>query len=178
MNTMRRRNQYAGSCKVCGADVPAGAGWLYSLTYGPKARARRSGSFPKFVKCDRCHGLKAVRKSDLPENRPAPLPTIGVTEIRAGRLEVGVEKRRYSGMLDPVVYLVLADGSRQTVAYQAPITCDTVGCDYDYDGHPVFGGKMLASHAAAQELSRIGWYATDVYETYFLSSLWAGWSDE
>lgn len=64
----RRRNAYAGVCCLCGSEVPAGEGWLYSDT---GRRRRIDGRWHKKVKCDRCHSAGYTGKADLAPKAPA-----------------------------------------------------------------------------------------------------------
>lgn len=162
MPTDRRRNAYPGTCRVCGTDVPAGAGWLYSDTSRKLAR-RPTRAWPKFVKCDRCHTLKAVRKTDLPEHRPAPPRKLSVAEIRAGRLVPACQRRPGVGCIDLVVLLVLADGTSGPVAGLIPITGGISGLG---DRPDTFAGCDL-THGAAEELFRLSWVAADIFEPFF-----------
>lgn len=163
----RRRNQYAGNCKVCGVTVESGAGWLYSDTHSNHARSRRrsNGRWPKFVKCDRCHSGNYGSKADLPENRPAPLEKVGIDQIRRGVFRPGYYlfgpwKRR-----ETCVELVLPDGAAEVVALLRPIEWTPMACGEYGEGVPCFGGRVL-THAAAVEVERLGVIAADLFETY------------
>lgn len=165
----RRRNTYAGNCKVCCVAVQPGDGWLYSDTHSNHGRSRHSGTgrWPKFVKCDRCHELGSAHRSQLPENAKPKPKTIGVAEIRSGRLECRVTKFVGSVWPQPVVELVLADGSREIVAQLTAITSDVIDVGDCYaDGRLCFGGRRLTS-AAEKELAVVGWHAVDVYDAFF-----------
>lgn len=93
----RRRNQYAGSCGICGVSVGVSDGWLYSMTDARSRRAQfnRNGGFRKFVKCDACHQAKetrtthAIRKA-AEQRAPAVRPW-SVSQVSKWRLEWGTE---------------------------------------------------------------------------------------
>lgn len=173
MTTERRRNQYDGACRVCSTPVAAGAGWLYSDTRSNHARSRHRlrGGWPKFVKCDRCHTLKAVHRNDLPENRPPKVvyQKVGVQDLRRATFRFGLEK--YGNWPQPVVRLVLADGESEVVAAPRPITgefesvADWFTCKWlgGGAGMPVFGLRLLTA-AAEKELALLGVLAAAMYE--------------
>lgn len=171
VKTERRRNQYAGSCKVCSTPVEPGAGWLYSDTHSNHGRSRHRarGTWPKFVKCDRCHTLGAAHKIDLPENKPVPSPTIGVKVLRQGRFRLGWWVRSLSGWRNPVVELVLPDGTAEIIAQQRPITGEPIDVgDACLEGRPCFGGRVL-THGAGQEIVRLGEIAAALYGDTWLA---------
>lgn len=163
----RKRNQYVGNCKVCGVECPPGTSWLYSDTSssGSRSRRRSSGRWLKFVKCDRCHTLGVSRKSQLPENQPAPRPKVTVDEIRSGRFVCCVERQ---GAWDrPLVRLVLADGTSEVAAYEEPITGDCLPhrCVDKWDAENLFGGRQLTP-AARKELDLLSFYAAEMLEWF------------
>ncbi len=162
----RRRNQYAAACKVCCTPVAVGDGWLYSDTRSSRSRSRRAGGgrWLKFVKCDRCHTLNAGSKADLPENKPAPLPKLGVGPLRAGRFVLGTYvANAYAGWKDTGVYLRLEDGAEELIAQLRPITSEPIGVGDSYgDGAPCFGGRVLTP-AAEKELAMLGVLAADLF---------------
>lgn len=163
--TERRRNQYAGHCSVCSADVPVGAGWLYSDTHSRRGRSIRAGTgrFPKLVKCNRCHDLGVSSKSQLPENATPKPVKLGVAAIRGGRFVPAYEKVGYWPA--DVVRLVLADGTSEIIAQPEARTYEPIGIGDCYGaGRLCFGGRVL-THEAAKELETLGWYAAEILET-------------
>ena len=162
--TERRRNQYAGQCGVCYAEVAAGAGWLYSDTRSSNSRSRRraTGNWIKVVRCDRCHGLGVSHRNQLPENAPPKPVKLGVEAIRKGRFVPTYEK--LGNWMGTTVRLVLTDGTSEIIAQPEPITCEPVGVGEYYEDRLCFGGRAL-THAAAIELVRLGWYAAESLET-------------
>lgn len=93
----RRRNAYPGTCCVCSCAVAAGEGWLYSDT--KPGKWRRTGRFPKKVKCDRCHGngLTNRRQVDVFDN---PKPTVrrwSVTDVNKWHLDTETTTERVAG---------------------------------------------------------------------------------
>ena len=147
----RRRNQYAGNCYVCGRDLAAGAGWLYSDTKSQSSRSRRrsSGRWAKQIKCDRCHQLKAASRADLPENRKPPTPRIGVNEVRKGRLESGTFTYAVYGGRHTIdcVFWVLPDGRKEVVAQPAPITSEPMAVEANYYNDRLWFGCELTPGA-------------------------------
>jgi hypothetical protein len=162
--TERRRNQYAGNCKVCGCEVKPGEGYLYSDTHSNHGRSahRARGRWPKFVKCERCHTLGAAHKCDLPENKPAAVRRVSVNEVRKGLFRLS----RYEN--DPgrraCVELVLPDGAAEPVAQRDLFSLSTNSTGPYYgDYRPCFGGRLMTTSAAA-EFERLGDIAADMFE--------------
>jgi len=69
--TDRRRNLRAENCRKCGAFCEAGAGFLYRLTTGVKARTihNHTGRWGWFVKCERCHAGETEKAGRVPVSR-------------------------------------------------------------------------------------------------------------
>jgi len=111
--------------------------------------------------------LKAVHRLDLPENQPAPLPTLGVGAIRQGKFRLGTYRSGY--WTHTGVYLQLADGTRELVAWLDPIGCEPRSFDESLNdrGLPRFGNRALTT-AASRELLLLAAYAADMYAVAML----------